>query len=178
MEKAGGAVGRAHESELIFRKPRRDSVFLLMLSLFLLLSLLLSPAVWAFLGASNGRSGSPSETVVIWSLGLLLSGLGLALAVFCFLMSFPSETRVDAERRTFERTTRRWLWGTRTLKGPLEEVSGLCVTGQGSVLLALKRRRGLLYGLEVGRAGSYRHGAALAGRLSEQLDLPVIPIPW
>lgn len=173
-ERIRGAASRAQNSESVFRKPLGGSVFLLAFSL----TLLLSPAFWVFVGMGGGRAYSPPQTAVLWSLCLLLSGFGLAIGVFYFLMSFPSETRIDTERRTFERITRRWLWGTSVLRGSVEEVSGICVTGQGSVLLALKKHRGLLYGLEMGRAGSRKRGEALAEALSLRLGLPLIKVPW
>ncbi len=173
-ERIRGAASQAQVSEIVLRKPRGESVFLLLFSL----SLLLSPAFWVLVGMSGGRTYSPPQTAVLWSLCLLLSGFGLATGVFYFLMSFPSETRIDTERRTFERLTRRWLWGTSVLRGSLEEVSGICVTSQGNVLLTLKKHRGLLYALETGRAGSRKRGEDLAERLSLRLRLPVIKVPW
>lgn len=169
-----GAAGQAQDSEIVFQKPLGGSIFSLAFSLLLLLS----PAFWVFVGVSGGRAYSPPQTAVLWSLCLLLSGFGLAIGVFYFLMSFPSETRIDTERRTFEYVNCRWLRGTSVLRGSLEEVSGICVTGQGNVLLALKKHRGLLYGLEMGRAGSRKRGEALAEGLSLRLRLPIIKVSW
>lgn len=172
MGEMRSAAKQAQDGEIVFRKPLGESIFLLLFSL----SLLLSPAFWVFVGMSGGRTYSPPQTAVLLSLCLLLSGFGLAIGVFYFLMSFPSETRIDTERRTFERVTRRWLWSTSVLQGSLEEVSGICVTSQGNVLLALKKHRGLLYALEMGRAGSHKRGEDLAERLSLRLGLTVIKV--
>jgi hypothetical protein len=161
--------------ELIFRKPFFDSVALLVISLVGLTAPIVE--IWSAADSSRSPTGT-AEVMETLLLGFLLVSLHWTVALFFFFMSFPCETRINLGQRTFERVTRRWLWGRKTLRGSLDEMAGVCITGRGNVLLALKRPRGLLYGIELGRTAARESAAGLAQQFSTVLDLPFIKIPW
>lgn len=161
-------------SELIFRNPISDCIALLVISLFALAAPIVE--IW---GAAGSRPlTGVAEVMGFLFVGFLLVSLHWTVALVYFFMSFPCETRINLEQRTFERVTHRWLWGSKVLHGSLNEMAGICVTGRGNVLLALKKHRGLLYAIELGKTNTRESSAGLAQHFSSALDLPLIEVPW
>lgn len=171
----GSFLRETKGGELIFRKPISDSVALLVFSLFVLAS----PALEWVWGMADSRSPTgTADTITVWLLGFLLISFRLTAGITLFCISFPCETYINIEQRTFKHVTRRWLWGRKILCGSLDEMAGVCVTGRGNVLLALKRHRGQLYAIELGKTDTRENSAGLAQQFSSVLDLPLIEVPW
>lgn len=171
----GSFLRSTKDGQLIFRKPISDSIALLVISLFVLAAPIVE--IWGAAGSIRPPIGT-AEVMEVLLLGFLGVSLHWAVALFYFLMSFPCETYINLEQRTFEHITHRWLWGSKALHGSLNEMAGVCVTGRGNVLLALKRHRGLLYAIELGKTDTRENSAGLAQQFSLVLDLPLIEVPW
>lgn len=105
----------------------------------------------------------------------LLVAFGSALILLW--MGGTRELELDLTRRMY-RHTRRWLFGTQVQSGSFDDFTGVCATGQGSVLLLLKKPGTLTSGYAL---GSFRDGyeaAANAEQIAQATGLPLVASPY
>lgn len=98
-------------------------------------------------------------------------------ALFLIWMGGRRELELGLARRT-SRHTRRWLFGTQIQSGSFDDFTGVCATGQGSVLLLLKKPGTLTSGYGL---GSFRDGCEAAGnaeQLAQTMGLPLMASPY
>lgn len=109
-----------------------------------------------------------------WIMSVFSGGGGLLVLWICS----PIELRIDSRETTYC-YTRRWLIFRREEAfRPLVDFSGVCALHQGTLLLVFQKRRGLLYGLTLGRFAGLSQAQKQAAQFSENTGLPVVDAPW
>jgi hypothetical protein len=112
--------------------------------------------------------------ILAWIMSVLSGGAGLILLWICS----PQEMGIDLRERTYC-CKRRWLtFRQEALPRPLADFSGVCALHQGTLLLVFQKRRGLLYGLTLGKFADLSQAQEQAAQFSENTGLPVVDVPW
>ena len=165
---------KEQDRSLSFRKPialRRMS--LMAIGAFALMSLptlhqMVYPTVTARRHAANLQTQAAVRGYMIVDL------LGLCL-IFVYL-SGPNDTRIDGERRTFERTAG-WPWRPKTREGSLDDLKGVCISPRNNVLLLPRKPGQLTKGYQLSSAETKKAAQALAEKVSQVTGLPVMDYP-
>lgn len=158
----GSYLVRKDGKMMLFRKPlpmRRTTLAAAGFLTLLVLSLLVS--------APYMRNPAP---VYIQSM------IGLSLPLFFLYLSGPDDIRLDGNQRAYERTIG-WPWKPMTRFGSFEDIKGVCISPQNSVLLLLEKPGPISRGVVLSTSGTKTAAEALVEDLKREFGFPVAPYP-
>jgi hypothetical protein len=116
-----------------------------------------------------------SDKLWLWGFGAMCYGM-TSLIVW---LAGPTRLEIDLRQHTY-RHTRLWLSFVPASRrcGSLDEMSGVCSTLQGSILLVFKTRRFLSYGYLLGHFSPPQRASIKAEQIAGTLSLPTVDVPW
>lgn len=162
-----GSWQRVSDSQgLVFRSPWSHTVGGTMIALFFIAGGLFPIYV-------HSQVKPPGPVLLsIWF--IITAGPALLLLWLCS----PQELRINLQERTYCYTRFRLIADYKNKTGSLIDFSGVCAIPTGTLLLVFQKKRGLLYGIILGRFKNGPQSLEQAKEFSAATGLSLVSVPW